>query len=1127
MALLDKLIKSSYNENKINRRMAERSYGAINGERQEAKSYAPEGVIMTGQIDRQKPLDAITKEMIQEYQASETGPADVIGGIPYRYKQTGMEPKIKAPIEFEKYKDETIQLAKKRQDTALFVTEAENALKKLDETKKLLITNINTLGETDERTRELKNTEAQIKAMSAELEDARKEVNAITYTIKERVKLIDDIKKHNAIAVQENQEKIKEYETALIEANRDRKIIKQQPYENEYDYYRRLKEVERQKYDPNLYKQISLNRNIEELKSKLPNLFKETSTIEEIIKSLSDENKYLLNKHFTSVENLFKGQYGYNPTNISVKDIANILTDITQQTNAASILQAATKRPSIQEGYSQYLAYNRPADTIAGAWKAKKARQEAGYVALEKTVSQLENEIKRAQDAIYREQNIAALTKKLKLPPQSHVRPPQSHLRPPQLTQQAETMLQQELARLAAIQRQDAEEAANYHETLVPREIINMDGSRMVIMVPALVNPQTGAIKLKERIENLMVEERPMIDDLMEEGRNNAKREIAAETIQKFARGRLGRKDFLRNIKYVRKDKEQDIAAAKYRADVEKYRAGVTSALEEKLMGDKKSKATKIARLMKPFTIQKKSAVRKQIQVATRNKDAIRELVKRKQLIQADYINRVRNIADASLSNKETQYEISRLAAETQTELANIDRSMAEAGIQTDFPKPIALSPPAAWTLTNVPTLLPAPPKVGGPPPPPPAPPKSGGPPPPPPPPPRAPPPPPPPALGGPLAPTIKLKTGKRPAAPPEPPKTQEIFIGPDGTEIELNTYDKLTNKWKPRDPMIVGIEKKAAERRARDLGILPPQEVKSTSKTSGQQQVAALKPKITIAKQVEQDLIKEIMANDPLKSIIDAKMIVRHVMEREGPELIRKKAIRTVQSALRGKISKNTINKLKQQRDDFIKSTLSDIVSGVMTEIDKKAAAKEVENINALIEASIASSKGSPEPLERGPSGLSFATTAAAATRASGGPSTAVDPSPWGLTPADIDAMSKDDIVFYLNKRSGTVKAPLRKRTTTRQPYDDDEYRLVWNAYIRGTGPAQKRGPKGAAKSGKGLAKSKTKKVSPLEKQKDRLRLVIAQIQAGNTNPVLIVELNKLYKKLYGISNAFSMFKK
>jgi hypothetical protein len=46
-------------------------------------------------------------------------------------------------------------------------------------------------------------------------------------------------------------------------------------------------------------------------------------------------------------------------------------------------------------------------------------------------------------------------------------------------------------------------------------------------------------------------------------------------------------------------------------------------------------------------------------------------------------------------------------------------------------------------------------------------------------------------------------------------------------------------------------------------------------------------------------------------------------------------------------------------------------------------------------------------------------------------------------------------------------------------------------------------------------------------EKMKNRLRLVASQIEAGNTNPKLIVEVNQLYKKLYDIDNAYMYLNK
>ena len=63
----------------------------------------------------------------------------------------------------------------------------------------------------------------------------------------------------------------------------------------------------------------------------------------------------------------------------------------------------------------------------------------------------------------------------------------------------------------------------------------------------------------------------------------------------------------------------------------------------------------------------------------------------------------------------------------------------------------------------------------------------------------------------------------------------------------------------------------------------------------------------------------------------------------------------------------------------------------------------------------------------------------------------------------------------------------------------------------------------------GLGLVKARNRKhkISPEEAMKNRLRLVVSQVQAGNTNPKLMIEVNRLYKKLYKIDNAYSLIKK
>ena len=64
-----------------------------------------------------------------------------------------------------------------------------------------------------------------------------------------------------------------------MQMNRNRLNIQQQPYESDYDYYNRLKEVESSKYDPVFYRQCSANKTTKELKPKMTSLFNNESLL--------------------------------------------------------------------------------------------------------------------------------------------------------------------------------------------------------------------------------------------------------------------------------------------------------------------------------------------------------------------------------------------------------------------------------------------------------------------------------------------------------------------------------------------------------------------------------------------------------------------------------------------------------------------------------------------------------------------------------------------------------------------------------------------------------------------------------------------------------------------------------
>jgi hypothetical protein len=61
----------------------------------------------------------------------------------------------------------------------------------------------------------------------------------------------------------------------------------------------------------------------------------------------------------------------------------------------------------------------------------------------------------------------------------------------------------------------------------------------------------------------------------------------------------------------------------------------------------------------------------------------------------------------------------------------------------------------------------------------------------------------------------------------------------------------------------------------------------------------------------------------------------------------------------------------------------------------------------------------------------------------------------------------------------------------------------------------------------GRYIPKKRNVAVSKTNLLKNRLNLITSEIKAGNDNPKLIVELNKLYKKLYDVDNVYMYFKR
>ena len=368
-SLLDKIISSNLNENAINKRLEQISYSAINGQRQTEGTYKPEGVQMLGQLGREKPLEAITKEMIQQYQEDEQAKPYMVDGEARQYRGATYEPQF--PVSFGELRqidanDAAInEYQQKQSDIVTEMTRVDRQIQEKNNQIAALKDEINTkrvgvVGSIANFSI-LRTEMGNLKKLIQERKNLEKTNEQISYYLDIYKKNIEEAKRENAIINKQNREEVLKYEQSLKDANKNRLNLQQQPYESEYDYYQRLKEVEKEKFDPVLYKKYAENEETKKLKPNLDELFSDTSFKENVIKNINAEDKFMINRLFDKVGKAFLDEYGYNNTRLSPKMTAESLKRILNSVKGKEIspLQAAIQRNRQREIYSDTIALAR------------------------------------------------------------------------------------------------------------------------------------------------------------------------------------------------------------------------------------------------------------------------------------------------------------------------------------------------------------------------------------------------------------------------------------------------------------------------------------------------------------------------------------------------------------------------------------------------------------------------------------------------------------------------------------------------------------------------------------------------------------------------------------------------
>lgn len=347
--LLNKIVESSIVENKDIQQAEQTAYDAINGQRQQ-ENQQPEGITMLGQLNREKPLSAITREMIQEYQQEQNKPI-MIDGEARKYMKADYEPSFPVPFDELKSTDEIDSLITRyrqgREDVSNKIGNIDRLIKETNNYILLLKKNVD---ETGQNLFSYKSEEANLNKLKQERKKLENEMDRHNNVLKNLDEDRKEFFRQNAIINQTNREEVKKYEQALMQMNRNRLNLQQQPYESEYEYYNRLKEAERSKYDPVLYRQYAANEVTKKIKTDFTELFDDKSFIEDVIKNLDDEDKFVINKNFNAVERLFLDKFGFNNKSISPRMAAQELKNITDLIkNEALLLKQVKSAKNIQK----------------------------------------------------------------------------------------------------------------------------------------------------------------------------------------------------------------------------------------------------------------------------------------------------------------------------------------------------------------------------------------------------------------------------------------------------------------------------------------------------------------------------------------------------------------------------------------------------------------------------------------------------------------------------------------------------------------------------------------------------------------------------------------------------------
>lgn len=358
MSIVNKAAEESIRQSRLISQLADLSYKAVNGKRQNARDFAS-GILNAGKLGEQMdvPKDEITKDMILDYKREQEEKL-------YEGNKLYQKPELvdnlqeyqplfpDAETEIERQKNTLKRYNDIRKgyisDNKINDQQIETLKKRLAEIEASVggIRSIASLiPEHRTKTQELARKEAQkeriLQGLSLVEGDFRNQYQRIIQT-KENVKANE---KELARINDENKQLIKEYGEKFNILNRDRISVTKQPNETDEQYFQRIKELEATTVDPNIYKEKAALEEIKKLKRNLKDILKDPSKIEDIIKSFPNpEDLYIININWKKISEFLKTKYGVNNRFTTIREYIDEITEAVKNIQSSGYNVSQTRK---------------------------------------------------------------------------------------------------------------------------------------------------------------------------------------------------------------------------------------------------------------------------------------------------------------------------------------------------------------------------------------------------------------------------------------------------------------------------------------------------------------------------------------------------------------------------------------------------------------------------------------------------------------------------------------------------------------------------------------------------------------------------------------------------------------